>query len=457
MKNVILLNKLFLSSNAENSNFIANSFFQIFILLILILINAFFAMSEIAIITLNDNKMKKLAKKGHKGAIKILKVTENSSNFLATIQVGVTLSGFLTSASASTLFADQLADILSFLPLSKNTLSGVSTIIITLILSYFSLVLGELVPKKIAMQNAEKISFKIIGTVSAIQKIFSPFIKFLSASTNFIVKLMGIKPDKNIETITEEEILMLVDAGEEKGVIKGGVKNIIENIFDFDDKTATEIMTHRTEIIAISDVCSLLDAVQLAISSGCSRIPIYHNDIDNIIGIIYVKDLLKYIVNNEKTNKITLKEIMRPAIYIPETKRCRELFRELIDKKTQIAIIVDEYGGTEGLITIEDLIESILGDIQDEYDNEDEEIKRINENKFTVDGATSIDEISDLVGFNLPKGDYDTIAGLIFNYLGRIPKNNEHPCIVINDTKFIVEEIVERRISKVSIIRKPIN
>lgn len=452
MKNFVLFNKFFLDSNIDNSNFITNSFLQIFILLILILINAFFAMSEIAIITLNDNKIKKLAKKGHKGAIKILKVTENSSNFLATIQVGVTLSGFLTSASASTLFSDQLTDLLSFLPLSKNTLSGISTVLITLILSYFSLVLGELVPKKIAMQNAEKISFKIIGTVSAIQKIFSPFIKFLSASTNFIVKLMGINPNKNIETVTEEEILMLVDAGEEKGVIKGGVKNIIENIFDFDDKTATEIMTHRTEIIAISDTCSLFDAVELAISSGCSRIPIYHNDIDNIIGIIYVKDLLKYIVNNEKTNTITLKEIMRPAIYIPETKRCRELFRELIDKKTQIAIIVDEYGGTEGLITIEDLIESILGNIQDEYDNEDAEIKKINENKFTVDGSTSIDEISNLIGFNLPKGDYDTIAGLIFNYLGRIPKKNEHPSIIINNTKFTVEEIVERRISKISII-----
>lgn len=455
MNNIFSQNKVtFYYLYEDNfSGIMNNEFLQIIIILILILINAFFAMSEIAIITLNDNKIKKLAKKGHKGAEKILKVTKNSSNFLATIQVGVTLSGFLTSASASTIFARKLATSLSFLPFSKSVLEGFATVVITLILSYFSLVLGELVPKKIAMQNAEKISFKIVGVISAIQKAFSPFIKLLSASTNFIVKLMGMNPDTNIETVTEEEILMLVDAGEEKGVIKDGVKNMIENIFDFDDKTATEIMTHRTEITAIEDNKCILDIVSLAISSGYSRIPVYHDDVDNIIGIVYVKDLLQYIVTDKDPNKISLVDIMRPVIYIPETKRCSELFKELIDKKTQIAIIVDEYGGTEGLITIEDLIESILGNIQDEYDDEDSEITQITENKFTVDGTTSIDEISDLIGFNLPEGDYDTIAGFIFEKIGRIPLDNEHPSIIINDTKFTIEEIVERRISKISIIR----
>ncbi len=455
MNSIFAQNKVLFYYLYENnfSGIMNNEFLQIIIIFILILTNAFFAMSEIAIITLNDNKIKKLAEKGHKGAEKILKVTKNSSNFLATIQVGVTLSGFLTSASASTIFARKLAAYLSFLPFSQSVLEGFATVVITLILSYFSLVLGELVPKKIAMQNAEKISFKIVGIISAIQKAFSPFIKLLSASTNFIVKIMGINPDNNIETVTEEEILMLVDAGEEKGVIEDGVKNMIENIFNFDDKTATEIMTHRTEIIAIKDDQCVLAAISLAISSGCSRIPVYHEDVDNIIGIIYIKDLLGYILTDKDLNKISLRDIMRSPLYIPETKRCSELFKELINKKTQIAIIVDEYGGTEGLITIEDLIESILGNIQDEYDDENNEITQITENKFTVDGTTSIDEISSLIGFNLPKGDYDTIAGLIFEKIGRIPLNNEHPSIIINDTKFTIEEIVERRISKVSIVR----
>ena len=273
-----------------------SSIFQVLLLLILILINAFFAMSEIAIITLNDNKLKNLAKNGHKGAEKILKITKNSSSFLATIQVGVTLSGFLTSASASTIFASKVADFFSFLPLSSSILEGFSTVLITLILSYFSLVLGELVPKKIAMQNAEEISFKVIGTISAIEKIFSPFIRFLSASTNFIVKLFGINPEVNVDTVTEEEILMMLDAGREKGVIEAGVKNIIENVFDFDDKSANEIMTHRTEIIAIEDTKFIFDAVDLAISSGYSRIPVYHEDVDNIVNEIIEKCSTKIFV-----------------------------------------------------------------------------------------------------------------------------------------------------------------
>ena len=246
---------------------------------------------------------------------------------------------------------------------------------------------------------------------------------------------------------------MMLEAGFEKGMIENGVKNIIKNVFDFDDKSANEIMTHRTEITAIEDKKLIFEAIDLAITSGYSRIPVYHDDVDNIIGIVYVKDLLKHLINNKKTHNIPISSIMRDAIYIPETKRCSELFRELIDLKTQIAIIVDEYGGTEGLITIEDLIESILGNIQDEYDDEHDEITKINENKFTVDGTTSIDEISDLIGFALPTGDYDTISGFILEHLGRIPANNEHPSICVNGVNFTVDEIIDRKISKVSIMR----
>lgn len=455
MSNILIFSSIFIADNYQETDYgITNSiFFQILLILLLILINAFFAMSEIALITLKDNKIKKLAKEGHKSAIKILKLTKNSSNFLATIQVGVTLSGFLTSASASTIFASKVANLFSFLPFSKNLLEAISTVLITIILSYFSLVFGELVPKKIAMQNSEKISFKIIGTINAIEKLFSPFIKFLSASTNFVVKLLGFKSEINAETVTEEEILMLLDAGQEKGIIGNEIKNIIENVFSFDDKYVNEIMTHRTEIVAIEDNCSILDAVNLSINSGYSRIPVYHEDVDNIIGIIYVKDLLKYFVSNSNFSNMTMSDIMRDVIYIPKTKRCSNLFKELIDMKTQIAIIVDEYGGTEGLITIEDLIESILGNIQDEYDDEQNEITKINENKFTVDGSTSIDEISSLVGFSLPSGNYDTISGFILEKLGRIPTNNEHPSITINNTNFIVEQIIDRKITKVSITR----
>ena len=427
-----------------------NGLLEIVILLLLILLNAFFAMSEIALITLNDNKIKKMAKDGDKRAEKILKLTSNSSKFLATIQVGVTLSGFLTSASASQSFSGMLSDALSFLPFSRSVVQGIATVIITIILSYFSLVLGELVPKKIAMQKAEQISFKVAGILRGVAVVFDPFIRFLSASTNVVVRLIGFDPAASEETVTEEEILMMVDVGREKGVIEGTAKEMIANIFDFDNTTVTEVMTHRTDMTAVEDTASVRDAVDLAISMGYSRIPVFREDLDDIVGIVYVKDLLKYVFS-EVPEEIKLTDIMRPVIFVPESKKCNELFAEMTACKTQIAIIVDEYGGTEGLVTMEDLVEAIVGNIQDEYDNEEEEIHKVSDNTFTVDGLASIDEVSEIIGRKLPEGDYDTIAGLIVEQLGRIPKQGEHPAVMIGDVKFTVEDVVEHRISRILI------
>lgn len=427
-----------------------NLFIQLLILFLLILLNAFFSMSEIALITLNDNKMKRLAKDGNKKAKKIVALTDNSSKFLATIQVGVTLSGFLTSASASQSFSGILASNLSFLPFSPSIIQGISTVIITLILSYFSLVLGELVPKKIAMQCAEQISFSVVGSLQTIAFIFNPFIHFLSSSTNLVVKLLGFNSGASEEIVTEEEILMMVDVGQEKGVIEDTTKDMIANIFDFDNTIVTEVMTHRTEIEALENTSSVQDAVDLAISKGYSRIPIFEEDLDTIIGILHVKDLLKY-VSKELPSDIEITDIMREAVFIPETKRCNELFAEMTESKNQIAIIIDEYGGTEGLVTMEDLVESIVGNIQDEYDNEEEEICVLNENTFNVDGSTSIEELSELLNIKLPEGDYDTVAGMVVEKLGRIPSDSEHPCVQINNILFTVKEVEEHRISKIII------
>ena len=431
-----------------------NALLSILLLILLVLVNAFFAASEIAVITLNDNKIKKMAEDGNKKAAKVLKLTSNSSRFLATIQVGVTLSGFLTSASASQSFAGKLAGALSFLPLSQNIIYGVSTVFITIMLSYFSLVFGELVPKKIAMQRAEELSFKFIGILNGTSAVFRPFITFLTFSTNVVLKMLGFDPNSSEETVTEEEILMMVDAGEEKGVIGENAKDMISNIFDFSDITVNEIMTHRTEMVAVEDTARVEDVVNLSIENGYSRIPVYNEDLDNILGIIYVKDLLKY-VGSQFSEEIKLTDLMRSAYYVPESKRCSSLFTEMTERRTQIAIIVDEYGGTEGLVTMEDLLESIVGNIQDEYDHEEEEIHKVSENKFTVDGATNIDEISDLVGIDLPEGDYDTIAGLVVEKLGRIPNPDEHPGITVQNLTLTVESVEDRRIAKILIERHP--
>lgn len=431
---------------------------KLILLLLLILVNAFFAMSEIAVISLNDNKIEKMAEDGHKKAKQVVKLTENSSKFLSTIQIGVTLAGFLTSASASQTFADMIVKALEgtafYNALGASVISGLSIVIITIIMSYFSLVLGELTPKKIAMQAPEKISFRVVGILLFFSKAFAPFVKVLSVSTNAVVKLLGYDPHADEEILTEEEIRMMVDVGGEKGVIEDVQKEMINNIFEFDDLDAGDIMTHRTDMTAVDVNDPIMDVVKTAIDSGYSRIPVFDDDPDNIIGIIYVKDLLRYIGTD--LPKHAMRKIMRTPMYVPESKSCGDLFKEMTSKHTQMAVVVDEYGGTAGLVTIEDIIEAIVGNIQDEYDNEEEEISKINETTFTIDGLTDIDELDEIIGKDLPEGDYDTIAGYIISQLGYLPKQGEHSEVMFENIRFTVLEVENRRIEKVKVEILPV-
>ena len=421
---------------------------HLLILTLLILLNAFFALAEIAIVTVNDNKIKKLSSEGNVEACRVMKLLKNSNDFLATIQVGITLSGFLSSASASQSFVDPLVGMLSRFPIPSNVLSTIATFFVTLILSYFSLVFGELVPKKIAMQDPEKVSFKIAGILLVFSRAFKPFIKFLSFSSDLVVRFFGIDPNKNEEVVTEEEILMMVDAGEEKGLIENKAKSMISKIFDFDDTPVSEVMTHRVDIIAVKSDMPLNEVIDLVMKEGRSRVPVYVNDIDHIIGMLYVKDLLKFI-NSKVPENFKLIDLARQPVFVPSTKRCDELFTEFTSSKKHIAIVVDEYGGTEGLVTIEDLIESILGNIQDEYDNEAEEIHKISEGSFVVEGSTPIDEIAETIDSKIPDGEYDTIAGFISDELGKIP--NKGDSIIFQHHKFTVLEVSNRRVTKVNI------
>ena len=433
--------------------------FNILLLFVLILVNAFFAMSEIAIISLNDNMIDKQAEEGNKKAQKVKKLTENPSNFLSTIQIGVTLAGFLTSASASTTFAAMLTDaILSISPAMarfSDIISGASVVIITLIMSYFSLVLGELAPKRIGMQKPEKIAFAVVGVLLVVKKVCAPFVKILSLSTNAVVRLLGFDPNANEEVVTEEEILMMVDVGEEKGVIENLQAEMINNIFEFDDIDVSDVMTHRTDMIAVEDTDSLEDVVNLSIEHGYSRIPVYHEDQDNIIGVIYIKDLLKYVSEALPEDK-TPADVMRPAYYVPFSKNCGKLFGEMTEERVQMAVVVDEYGGTAGIVTMEDLVEEIMGNIRDEYDDEEEEIVEESENVFTVDGTAYIEEVNELVGEVIPEGDYDTLGGFIISQLGFLPKDGEMNEVVYENIKLTILNVEERRIGKVRVEITPV-
>lgn len=269
----------------------------------------------------------------------------------------------------------------------------------------------------------------------------------------FMEKLFGAKNSEQEQLETEEEIMSLVEEGQEKGLIEDDTKSIIENIFDFDDTVAYEIMTHRRDMTAVEDTADIEEVVKTAISSGHSRIPVYHEDIDNIIGALYVKDLLKFVVSDVPAD-FALSDIVRKVLFVPRTKNCRSLFAQMNKQKIQIAIVVDEYGGTEGLITLEDLIEDILGNIQDEYDNEDEEMKKISDTKFTVDGSTPVDDVENLIGEELSDNDSETIAGYMLDKLGRVPSDEEHPVVETDTLVIKAIETEDRRITKILIEKK---
>lgn len=432
----------------------ASILLKLLLLLVLILINAFFAMSEIAVISLNDAKMEKMAKEGNKKARQILRLTKNSSNFLSTIQIGVTLAGFLTSAAAAQNFAVLLTDAASKTRLADvvppGVISAASTVLITLAISYFSLVLGELAPKKFAMQRPEKVSFAAVPVLLSFSRLTRPFVWLLSVSTNAVVRLFGLDPNADEEVVTEEEIRMMVDVGQEKGVLENVQKEMINNIFEFDDRDVADIMTHRTDMECVDVTESLSEAVRTSIENGYSRIPVYEEDPDNVVGILYIKDLLRYVGANLPKDK-TPKDVMREAYFVPETKRCSELFSEMTEKHVQMAVVVDEYGGTAGLVTLEDVLEAIVGNIQDEYDNEAEEISKIDDKTFTIDGVTDIEEVEEKLGVRFPEGDYDTIGGFVISLLGFLPVDGEMNSVKYGKLRFTVLNVEERRIGKVRV------
>ena len=424
---------------------------QIIILVVLILINAFFAATEIAFISLNDAKIEKSVKDGDKKAIQISKMLKNPSKFLATIQIGITLAGFLSSAFASDAFAEKLAPVLNNLipSIGIGTWKGISIIIITILLSYFTLVFGELVPKRLAMKYYEKISYATIGVIKAISVITAPFVKMLTWATNIVSKIFGVGEQEE-EIVTEEEIKMMVDQGEEKGSIEENEKELINNVFEFNDIVASEIMTHRTDMYAIEieqDLYEILDEID---EYKYSRIPVYRDSIDNIEGILFLKDILKSV---SMRKKIKIADIIREAYFVPETKPIDEIFKELQANKMQMAIVVDEYGGTAGVLTMEDILEELVGNIFDEYDDIEFEYKKLDENTYLIDGSISLYELKKILNVELPEGDYETLSGYLIEKLGRLPEEGEYPVIEDEKLTYKIQEYEDKRIRWVKVCK----
>lgn len=423
---------------------------QLLVLAILILINAFFAATEISFISLNETKIFREAGDGNKKAKQIKKMLTDPSKFLATIQIGITLAGFLSSAIASETFASRLAPILDkCFPLGITFWNNISIIVVTIILSYFSLVLGELVPKRIAMKYARQVAYFSVGIIKTLSFITLPFVKLLTISTNAISRLFKVDGNEE-ETITEEDIRELVDVGEERGTIEEEERDMINNVFEFNDRVASEVMKHRTEVFALdigTDVNEILTELD---ENKYSRVPIYDGTIDNIKGILYVKDLFQYVRTGKK---IKIKDIARRAYFVPENKPINEVFRELQKSKVQLAIVVDEYGGTAGIITMEDIIEELVGNIFDEYDDEEFEYKIIDENTYQVNGNMPIYDFEKIMNMEIPEGEYDTISGYLIEELGRIPNEKEKPIIETNQATYKIEKYKDQRILLIKVCK----
>ncbi len=426
---------------------------------ILIFLNAFFAAAEIAVISLNENIVRKQAEEGDRKAAKMLRMVSEPTGFLSTIQVGITLAGFLGSAFAADTFSEPivtwLVESCGVTAISAKTLDTLAVIVITLILSYFTLVLGELVPKRIAMRNPEKLARGVCGVIITISVVMKPVVWLLSVSTNAVLRLLGINPHEEEEAVSEEDIRLMIDIGEEKGTIDSAEREMIDNIFEFNNTKAGEIMTHRTDMTVVYADDPDEEILRTIIDSGYSRIPVCGEDADDVIGVLRAR---AFLINAQSESPLPLRELLMPAYFVPESVRADVLFRDMKRQKEHMAIVIDEFGGTAGLVTLEDLLEEIVGNIYDETDcKEEPEVEQIGENCWRANGNCLLDVLAEEIGAlpDMEEAEYTTLGGMIFAHLGVIPEDGTTPTVTVGNLEIRVLSIAERRVESAEITRIP--
>ena len=420
--------------------------FQLLFRAFLTLVNAFFAGAEMAVVSVNKNRIKVLADEGSKRAALLQTLFEDSTKFLSTIQVAITLAGFFSSASAATGISQVLGGwIAQFGIPYSNT---IAVVVVTIILSYFTLVFGELVPKRIALQKAEAFSLFVVQPIYIISKILSPFIKLLSLSTNGFLHLIGMKTENLEEAVSEEEIKKMLETGSENGVFNEIEKEMINSIFSFDDKTAKDVMVPRREVFAIDIEEPLEKILDEILETRHSRIPVYEEQIDNIIGILQVKDVMIE-ARKKSFEEVDIRALLKEAFFVPDGKSTDELFREMQKTKNRMAVLIDEYGGVSGILTVEDLVEEVMGEITDEHEEEVVELQKIGEKEYLLDGSILIEELNEKLNLKLETENYDTLSGYLIEELGYIPKDSGQCELDADGVHFKILEVKEKRIRKV--------
>lgn len=422
---------------------------QIVLQFVFIAVNAIFAATEMALVSLNENKLRREADAGDKRAAQLLNISETPTTFLSTIQIAITLSGFLGAAFGADNFAVRITDYfvntVGVTAIPAATINSLAVIVVTLIISYFTLVLGELVPKRVAMKKPEQIARVVCGFISGMSKVVRPVNWLLTKSTNGVLRLMRINPEEEEEEVSEDEIRYMVDVGEEKGAIEASERDMIENIFEFNNITAEDVMVHRTDMRFIWMDSTHEEIIQTIRDSGLSRFPVVGEDADDVKGLLIARD---YLLNEERAQKLPFEALIRPAYFVPESVRADVLFRNMQIKKVHMAIVVDEYGGTSGLVTMEDLLEEIVGNIYDETDPlEAREITELEPGVWRVAGHCDLDTLRERLGVDIPENDeIDTLGGLIINQLSNVPEDGSTFAIELYGMLIHVEEVRDRRV-----------
>ena len=432
--------------------------YQLLLLVFLTGVNAFFASAEMAVVSVNKNKIKIMAdNEDNKNAKLILNLLEEPTKFLSTIQMAITLSGFLASASAAASFSKPLGTFLLKYGIPYPYSENISLVLVTILLSFFTLVFGELVPKRVALQKAESISLFCVKPILVISKISSPFIKLLSSSTAVVLQILGMKTEKLEENVSKEEIRSMIEAGQAKGVFNETEKEMINSIFEFDDITAQEIMIPRTDVYTIDADVPVSEYLDELLNTKHGRIPVYKGDIDNIIGMLHLKDFILE-ARKKGFENVDIIPILRKPYLVPETKNIDELFKEMQRERKSMAVLIDEYGGFSGIVTMQDLVEEVMGDIEDEHDNTFQQIEKIDDFNYIIDALFPLDELEEKFGITVKTDEtknYNTVSGYVIDILGVIPDNSYIGKEI--ETEKIIFKIIsikENRIEKLKITIK---
>ena len=411
--------------------------------LFFILLNAVFACAEIAVLSVNEVKLNKLAAEGDKRAARLSRLTSQPARFLATIQISITLAGFLGSAFAADNFAGKLVEAVQSTGVNINAhlLNSISVVVITLILSFFTLVFGELVPKRLAMKKAESIALALSGVISFISAAFRPIVWLLTVSTNLVLKLLGVDPNEEDDELTEDEIRMMIDAGSEKGAIEEGEKELLQNVFEFNDIAAEDILTHRTMVDMLWTEETDAEWETTIKETNHSHYPVCGDTADDVVGVLKARDYLKL---TDRTRESVMKNAVSPALFVPLSVKADDLFREMRRTRTHFAVVLDEYGGMSGIVTMNDLVEQIVGDI-DDVDSE-EAIIPLGGGKYSAGGRAALEDIGELFGMELPTDEFDTIGGLIFSAFDVIPEDGSRFSVSVCGIHADVHKVAEHRI-----------